>query len=380
MSNHSFNWSAYVGQLDWLRDQTIFMTLSGSHVYGTSGPSSDIDYKGICIAPREWMFSFMNGEQNFKQADKGWLNIDCTVYEFRNFISLAADNNPNIIELLFTDPMDWTGVATPVGGPWDILWNNRDLFLSRNCKARFSGYAISQLKRIHTHRRWLLNPPTHHPTRSEFDLPDFTVIPIDQLDAAKSQIARQLEAWDMDWEAIPDEGQRIDFKNRWTDTLAEMKLHSENIYLAAGRKLGFDENFLEHLTKERAYRSSMGEWKQYQTWLIERNPQRAELEKKYGYDTKHAMHVVRLLRMAKEILTGQGVIVKRPDAEELKAIRFDGAWSFDHLIEWATTQDQELEELKNNSPLPKQPDRKTLSRMCYKILESYRHPYFDQNT
>ncbi len=31
----------------------------------------------------------------------------------------------------------------------------------------FSGYAVAQLKRIKTHRRWLIHPPTHKPTRQE---------------------------------------------------------------------------------------------------------------------------------------------------------------------------------------------------------------------
>jgi predicted nucleotidyltransferase len=363
-----FDWTNYVGNLEWLQRRTIVMMRSGSHAYGTNGPSSDLDFKGICIAPREWMLSFIKSEQNFAQADKGWPSgVDCSVYELRNFMDLAAQNNPNIIELLFTDPSDWCGSQWA----WMKLYDRRDLFLSRNCKARFSGYAVSQLKRINTHRRWLLSPPTHQPTREEHGLPEFTVIPKDQLDAATSQIHKQVEAWELEWDAIPDEGQRIDFKNRWVDSLAEMSLHADRVHLAAGRKLGFDENFLEHLGKERGYRGAMSEWKQYQNWLRERNPMRAELERKYGYDTKHGMHLVRLMRMAREILTGQGVIVKRPDAEELKAIRFDGAWSFEKLVAWAEAQDAELEGLKASSPLPKEPNRKALAKVCVEILETY---------
>jgi len=48
------------------------------------------------------------------------------------------------------------------------------------------------------------------------------------------------------------------------------------------------------------------------------------LEAKFGFDTKHAMHLIRLLRMAREILETGVVHVKRPDAEELSAIRYHG--------------------------------------------------------
>lgn len=356
-----FNWDLYNGGLHWLKDRTIYVTEHGSHAYGTNGPTSDYDYKGIAIAPPRYYLGFVD---RFEQADKGWEGIDCSVFEIKKFFQLAADNNPNIIELLFCDPQNWVHVTDL----WLEIHGARELFLSRNVKARFSGYAMSQLKRIHTHRRWLLNPPTHQPTRTEHGLPEFTAIPKDQLDAARGQIQKQLEAWELAWDVIPDDGDRIEFKNRWVDNLAEMRLHEENRFQAAGRKLGFDENFLEHLGKERAYRSAVSEWKQYQEWLRSRNPARAELEGKFGYDTKHGMHLVRLMRMAREILEGRGVIVKRPDAEELRAIRFEGAWSFDQLISWAEAQDAELEAIKETSPLPKVPDRKTLDELCQKLI------------
>jgi hypothetical protein len=55
-------------------------------------------------------------------------------------------------------------------------------------------------------------------------------------------------------------------------------------------------------------------------------------------NTKHALHLVRLLRMGYEILTTGKVIVRRPDAEELLAIR-NGLYTLDELLE-------KVEELK----------------------------------
>jgi hypothetical protein len=73
---------------------------------------------------------------------------------------------------------------------------------------------------------------------------------------------------------------------------------------------------------------------------------------------KHAMHLVRLLRQGEEILKGQGVIVKRPDAKELLEIR-NGAWEYDDLVKWAEEKDQYIRtELYNKSSLPKTPDLK----------------------
>ncbi len=57
-----------------------------------------------------------------------------------------------------------------------------------------------------------------------------------------------------------------------------------------------------HTDAEQGYRAALRHWNQYQEWLRNRNPARAELEASYGYDTKHAMHLLRLLRMGEEIL------------------------------------------------------------------------------
>ena len=84
-----------------------------------------------------------------------------------------------------------------------------------------------------------------------------------------------------------------------------------------------------------AFDTAQKEWTNFQRWQRERNPLRAQLEQRHGYDTKHAMHLCRLLRMAQEILTDRRVLVRRPDREWLLAVR-QGAWSYDELLSWAT--------------------------------------------
>ena len=105
-------------------------------------------------------------------------------------------------------------------------------------------------------------------------------------------------------------------------------------------------------------------------WLKERNPARRELEAKFGFDTKHGMHLVRLMRMCREILTGQGVLVKRPDADELLAIR-NGAWSYEKMIEWAEQQDKELREVARASKLPSEPNRVRIDNLCQEIVRKF---------
>ena len=139
---------------------------------------------------------------------------------------------------------------------------------------------------------------------------------------------------------------------------------------AAARALGYSTNFIELLDIERRYTSKMREWNQYQEWLRTRNAARAELEAANGYDTKHGMHLVRLMRMCREILETGRVLVRRPDAEELLEIRA-GAWTYERLIEWAEVQDRELTELGKLSKLPKSPDRVALDALCVEMVSEH---------
>jgi predicted nucleotidyltransferase len=363
----SFDWTKYTGNLKWLKDRTIFLCRHGSMAYGTNGPDSDEDVKGVFMAPSEYTLGFLN---KIQQVDKDFEGVDACLYDIKRFFELTVDANPNMIEVPFVDEKDWLHSSSP----WEEIVEHRECLLSQNAKHRFSGYAISQLKRIETHRRWLLHPPTHKPERAEYRLPDNAAIPVSQRDALEAMMKKIIEEWQVDY-AVLDDATRIDLLNKQAAALADMKLAADDQYVAAGNKLGLDANAMEYLKAERAYRCALAEWHQYQTWKKERNPARAELEVRFGYDTKHGMHLVRLMRMAREILEGKGVIVRRPDAEELKAIRFNGAWSYDKLIGWAKDQDGELTKLMEESKLPKQPDRAVIDDLCQKLVSHYLNSY-----
>ena len=119
----------------------------------------------------------------------------------------------------------------------------------------------------------------------------------------------------------------------------------------------------------------MQNFKQYETWKSERNKDRAQLEAKYGYDTKHAYHLLRLMRMCKEILSTGKVLVKRPDAEELLAIR-RGSMKYEDLIAEAEKLDQECGVLyETSNMLPHHPPELDLNDLCVELLESYLKAY-----
>ncbi len=107
-------------------------------------------------------------------------------------------------------------------------------------------------------------------------------------------------------------------------------------------------------------------WNHYQTWRKERNEARAELEAQHGYDTKHAVHLIRLLRMGEEILTRGEVLVARPDADDLRDLR-TGGWSFDKVMKEAMQRSAALPALLQSSPLPKAPARDQVNELVVEL-------------
>ena len=111
----------------------------------------------------------------------------------------------------------------------------------------------------------------------------------------------------------------------------------------------------------------MKQWESYETWKAERNAARAELESRHGYDTKHAMHLVRLMRMGLEIVQTGELRVRRPDAEELNAIR-DGALTYDELMETATVLQAKMEDAAGSSGLPADVDYARVDRLMFGLV------------
>lgn len=345
--------------LSWLPARTILLVRAGSHAYGTSLPTSDLDYRGIAVAPRAYRDGFC---KRFEQAEVK--DPDLVVFSLPKIFALMADCNPNTIELLFVDEGDVL-FCTSQGL---LLRTHRAAFLSKRAVHRFRGYAMAQLKRIRTHKKWLLSPPDHQPSREEFGLPQRPLIPADQLAAAVAAVKKLVDSWEIDFTGLAD-SEVVYVQEQLHRHLADLHIGHDEKCNAAARLLGYDTNFIELLDRERHYSSAQTNWQQYQTWKAERNEKRSELEAKFGYDTKHAMHLVRLLRMCREILTTGEVLVKRPDAADLLAIR-NGAWSYEQLLEWAEHEDQDLLEVAKQSPLPRSPDMNFLDTLCQTITRA----------
>ena len=364
-------------------EHLIALHLTGSQAYGMATKDSDIDIGGVLIPPKEYFLGFtktFNQTQDISsvldkfadrlQNDK----VEGTIYGLHKFMKLCADCNPNMIERLWIEPEDFLLVSPE----FEKLIEIRDAFLSTKAKFTFSGYAVSQIHRIKRHRKWLLNPLKKKPTREDYNLPE---IKSSQFDVAKTLIQHEIDQWAFhDLELSPEQTFEIKgrAKEQFSYILASLKLNLKPedydieddliVVRAAMEKIGFDDNLTLLLENEYKYRNALTHFKQYENWKKNRNEARAELEVKYGFDSKHGSHVVRLLRMGEEILSEGKVIVKRPDAEELLAIR-RGAWDYDQLVEYADEMQKRMDELYKTSSLRKRPDLKLIEKVCIELVE-----------
>ncbi len=321
--------------------KTILLTICGSQAYGIATPESDLDFKGIAIPPKEYILGF---SKNFEQLEDskailemhpGLKNLpganikaEGMLYSLEKFMQLASECNPNILEILYANPAHYQ-VLTDEG---KLLIENRELFLSARARHTFSGYALAQLKRIKSHKNYLLNPIEKEPMRKDFGLDQLPKLQKEMMDGAL-----------------------------WLDQ--------------QGKDTGISPEVMEIIRREKAYKNRHREYEQYQNWKRTRNPERAALEARWGFDLKHAGHLVRLLRMGKEILTTGMVYVDRReagDAEEILAIRH-GAWAYDQVVEYAERMDAELSKIydKKEYVVPHYPDINRIEEIYISMIEKF---------
>lgn len=150
-----------IGPPSWLPDNTMYLTIMGSEAYGVSSDASDKDIYGFCIPPQDLVFPHLSGEilgfgrqvQKFEQwqqhhvkDEQKDLQYDFGVYSIVKYFQLCMENNPNMLDSMFT-PINCVIHCTKVG---NMVRDNRKLFLHKGVFHKMKGYAYSQLHKMHS--------------------------------------------------------------------------------------------------------------------------------------------------------------------------------------------------------------------------------------
>lgn len=341
---------------DNIKDRLIFLATVGSTAYGTNTPHSDIDIRGIFVEDKEYVCTpFKNPD--YYEGEKVHPEIkDSAVHEVGRFIQMLVAQNPNIIETLWVDDRFIRKFSPEFG----ILRNNRHLFLSKQAAQSFVGYANSQLGRISGHNKWINNP---QPKRRPKEI-DFLSVVWNFTNKAEYNKRPPTE----DHYPVP-------LGNHLYGLVYSkgVVIHDNHeALLPVPRNPTEPRPSFRFIIKFNAdeYKRAVEDWKNFWDWKRTRNEARAELEQKYGFDTKHGSHLIRLLRMGIEILRDKEVKVWRPDAKELLGIR-NGEKSYEDLILEANELRNEVASLLKTSTLPDVVDLNFARRICMQVYETF---------
>lgn len=337
----------------------LLRVVAGSHAYGTNIPSSDWDERGIFVDLKERiLLPFEKVEQVQFRED------DIVYFELSKYIPLLLEQNPNVIELLWTEPKDILFISEA----GQLLVDNRKKFLTSRIKDSYVGYAAGQLKRIKGHNKWINNPqPEREPEQQDFlsivwnlsQNKSFNKMIPKENHVAVSLGDNHYSIWSCEKLGIPSKS--------WID-----KRGNPNPIL----KVDFDKFNAQDLSPEvivkvnrKLFEDTHNNWKLYHTWKNNRNEKRSALEALHGYDTKHAMHLIRLLRSGADILEHGFVPVRRPDFEYLLDIR-NGIYSYDEIVKESERLSEKVNQLSKKTSLPSEPDFELAKKLMLEIYET----------
>ncbi|HEX3623973.1 MAG TPA: nucleotidyltransferase domain-containing protein [Verrucomicrobiae bacterium] len=116
-----------------LEKLVIYRCVVGSRAYGLDDDASDIDRRGVYLAPADLQWSLFGAPEQFEDNA-----TQSCFWELQKFLIMALKANPNILECLYSPIVER---VTPLGAELLAL---RQGFLSQMIFQTFNGYAMSQ--------------------------------------------------------------------------------------------------------------------------------------------------------------------------------------------------------------------------------------------
>jgi predicted nucleotidyltransferase len=333
----------------------LFEVVAGSIAYGTKTSTSDVDIRYVYILPNEYLLGY---NKYVPQVSEN--NNDTVGYELGRFIDLLVKQTPNTIELLYS-PKDCVLHKHPV---FDILIENRDLFLTKQCKMSFGGFAIQQIKKSKGHNK-KMNWEEKQIERK--GVLDFCYV----VDGGKT---KNVQTW-------------LEENNASQSNCGLVKLNNMPfcyaLYLGHGYKGICSQNgndvLLTSIPKgaipaitmyfnKDAYSIHCKKYREYQEWLKNRNMARFVDVKNHGQkiDGKNLLHSRRLVDMAIEIAETGTINVRRPNADYLLQIR-RGEIPLERIIEEAEKDLARLDEVYEKCKLPESVDAEFAHNLVIEI-------------
>lgn len=351
----------------------IYECTVGSQAYGTALPNSDWDSKGVYCQSKDDILGLKYQEQ--LNPDK-----DTSYYEVRRFIDLCGSANPNILEMLFADEK-FIKTTSPA---FEIIRKNKHIFLTKQCKNSFGGYAVGQIKRakgLDKKMNWEKSQ-TIRKTPLDFCYVQYQQGSIPVLDFLRKEDLKQehcglcaidhmpncyLMYYDYVAQyATPEMNYRgLEYKGICGENSNEIRLSS-----IPKEQIGTQIAILYY--NPDAYSIWSKKYTEYLNWLENRNTNRYVDTENHGQqiDGKNIMHCVRLIDCALEIARTGNLTVLRPNRDHLLRIR-KGECNLEKIIRDAEESIQLMDKLFEESDLPDSVDMEFKHNLILEVRNEY---------
>lgn len=291
--------------------QTLFKTQVGSFTYGTNIGTSDIDYKGICFDHGktivDYFFKDFRDEIEHTKDDK-----DYTLYKLKSMLDVG---NQTAVEMLFTDEKFFT-VKDPI---LDVLFDNKEIYISRDTVLGYLGSAMSQLNKAKGINKKMNFTEDEKIRKHPIDFCQYTHNgkTYKLTDYLRYNYLNQEDLTFNKIDGIPYGLCLYDHKSK--GLFGDDSNEPRYAEVPKGSK-----PLLQFVWfNQQAYSKHCRSYREYLDWKENHNPTRyVKTAKNQTIDGKNMMHAVRMVESAMEILTTGKVKVMRPNREELLDIRF----------------------------------------------------------
>lgn len=298
----------------------LFLTVGGSHAYGTNVESSDLDIRGCTLNSPADILSNENFEV-FTHND-----TDTIIYAFNKLLFLLSNCNPNTIEMLGNRPEFYFFVSS-IG---QELIDNSHMFLSKKAVYSFGGYATAQLRRLE-------NKSSRVTSQSRREL------------HILNSIMNAYHTFPEKYFSFDDDSIRL-----YIDQSMQENMDTEI----------FMDIRLTHypLRDYKAMWSEMHNIVKDYSKIGKRNSNAIE----HGKLGKHMMHLIRLYMMALDILENEMIVTYREKEHELLMDIRNGKYLDDNMqpipefFEMVNDFENRMNYAKENTSLPDCPDYKQI--------------------
>ena len=389
--------------IDGLRKSQLiaYEYVRGSNLYNLQNDdgSSDLDIGGVYIAP----IGQILGMPKYYQSQVSDETNDTTFYEVATWLELLVKSNPNALESLYIPKDKIIGEVHPA---IQLIIDNRDKFLTKECFKPFIGYAVTQIEKARGLNKKIVNPVVERKTIIDFCYTTYNY--------GSTNITRWLNHRGLKQEycglvAIPnmrdlygvyydwgmhkeieiskdpkyynrefiykfesynwDKVKTISDENGNEQLLLDLMpkpIGYKGIAKLADEETGTNESNevrLSSIAKDvepicylsynkDGYIKHCKDYREYKEWEQKRNKKRYVIDEQYGYNAKNVSHCFRLFAMGLEIARGEGFnVVRTHDRDFLMDIK-NHKYTYDELIKRLEVLKGEMEQAMVESTLP----------------------------